>query len=96
MKVDQKILKKLEILSNIEIKPEKREETIENLSEIVNFVENLNELDLDDKDASFATLEGGTPFREDKPSQNKEVIEIILQNAPKQEDGFFVVPKIIE
>lgn len=96
MKVDQKILKKLEILSNIEIKPEKKEETIDNLSEIVNFVENLNELDLDDKDASFATLEGGTPFREDEPSQNKEVIEIILQNAPEQEDGFFVVPKIIE
>lgn len=96
MKVDQKILKKLEILSNIEIKPEKRDETIENLSEIVNFVENLNELDLKDKDASFTTLEGGTPFREDIPSQDKEVIEIILQNAPKSENSFFAVPKIIE
>jgi len=96
VKVDQKILKKLEILSNIEIKPEKRDETIENLSEIVNFVENLNELDLKDKDASFTTLEGGTPFREDIPSQDKEVIEIILQNAPKSENSFFAVPKIIE
>ncbi len=96
MKIDQKILKKLEILSSIEIKAEKRDKTIENLSEIVGFVENLNELDLTDKDASFATLEGGTPFREDEPFQNSEVIEIILQNAPKKEDSFFVVPKIIE
>ncbi len=96
MKIDQKILKKLEILSSIEIKAEKRDKTIENLSEIVGFVENLNELDLTDKDASFATLEGGTPFREDEPIQNSEVIEIILQNAPKKEDSFFVVPKIIE
>ena len=96
MKVDVKTLEKLEKLSQIEIKSEKKDEMIDNLSEIVSFVENLNELDLSDKDASFTTLEGGTPFREDKPSQNSEVIDIILQNAPKKEDSFFVVPKIIE
>ncbi len=96
MKVDVKTLEKLEKLSQIEIKSEKKDEMIDNLSEIVSFVENLNELDLSNKDASFATLEGGTPFREDKPSQNSEVIEIILQNAPKKENSFFVVPKIIE
>lgn len=96
MKVDVKTLEKLEKLSQIEIKSEKKDEMIDNLSEIVSFVENLNELDLSDKDASFTTLEGGTPFREDEPSQNSEVIDIILQNAPKKEDSFFVVPKIIE
>ena len=96
MKVDVKTLEKLEKLSQIEIKSEKKDEMMENLSEIVNFVENLNELNLDDKDASFTTLEGGTPFREDKPFQDSEVIEIILQNAPKKEDSYFVVPKIIE
>ena len=96
MKVDVKTLGKLEKLSQIEIKSEKKDEMIDNLSEIVSFVENLNELDLSDKDASFATLEGGTPFREDEPFQNSEVIDIILQNAPKKEDSFFVVPKIIE
>ncbi len=96
MKVDVKTLEKLEKLSQTEIKSEKKDEMIDNLSEIVSFVENLNELDLSDKDASFTTLEGGTPFREDEPSQNSEVIDIILQNAPKKEDSFFVVPKIIE
>ena len=96
MKVDIDTLEKLEKLSQIEIKPEKKDEMMENLSEIVNFVENLNELNLDDKDASFTTLEGGTPFREDEPFQNSEVIEIILQNTPKKVDSFFVVPKIIE
>ena len=96
MKVDVKTLEKLEKLSQIEIKSEKKDEMIDNLSEIVSFVENLNELDLSDKDASFTTLEGGTPFREDEPSQESEVIDIILQNAPKKEDSFFVVPKIIE
>ncbi len=96
MKVDSEILAKLEKLALIEIKEEKKAGMIENLSEIVNFVENLNELDLDNKDASFATLEGGTPFRDDKPRKNAEVIDIILKNAPKKEESFFVVPKIIE
>ena len=96
MKVDIGTLEKLEKLSQIEVKSEKKDEMIGNLSEIVSFVENLNELNLDNKDASFTTLEGGTPFREDVPMQNSEIIEIILQNAPKKEDSFFVVPKIIE
>ncbi len=96
MKVDVSTLEKLEKLSQIEIKPEKKDEMIENLSEIVSFVENLNELNLEDKDASFTTLEGGTPFREDEPFCDNEIINIILQNAPKKEDSFFVVPKIIE
>ncbi len=96
MKVDKEILEKLEKLSMVEIKEEQKDKMVENLSEIVSFVENLNELDLQDKDASFTTLEGGTPFREDVPKVNSEVIDIILENSPKKEESFFVVPKIIE
>ncbi len=96
MKVDINILKKLEKLSMLEIRNEEKKSMVDNLSEIVNFVENLSELDLQDKDASFTTLSGGTPFREDEPQENKESVKIILQNAPKKEDTFFVVPKIIE
>ncbi len=96
MQVDKNILEKLEKLSMVEIKNEQKDEMVENLNEIVNFVENLSELDLENKDASFTTLRGGTPFREDIPKNNNEVIEIILNNAPKKENEFFVVPKIIE
>ncbi len=96
MKINEVLLTKLEKLSMIEIKDEKKEEMIKNLSGIVNFVENLSELDLTNKEASFTTLNGGTPFREDLPSKNPETIKIISKNAPKKEDGFFVVPKIIE
>ncbi len=96
MKINEVLLTKLEKLSMIEIKNEKKEEMIKNLSGIVNFVENLNELDLADKEASFTTLNKGTPFREDLPNNNLKTIEIILKNAPKKEDSFFVVPKIIE
>lgn len=96
MNIDDALLSKLEKLSSVEIAQEKREETIKEIGKIVDFVENLSELDLDDKPASFSTIEGGTPFREDIPSSNPQIIEDILKNSPKSEGGFFVVPKIIE
>ncbi|NPA81166.1 MAG: Asp-tRNA(Asn)/Glu-tRNA(Gln) amidotransferase subunit GatC [Epsilonproteobacteria bacterium] len=94
--INDKLLTKLENLSMLEIDKEKREEFLNSLREIVEFVENLNELDLDGEEASFTVLEGGTPFRADEPKRDPEVIEEILKNAPKAEDNFFVVPKIIQ
>jgi aspartyl-tRNA(Asn)/glutamyl-tRNA(Gln) amidotransferase subunit C len=96
MKIDNELLQKLERLSSLKISDEKREGAINQLSEIVSFVENLNELDLDGEEATFTTLAGGTPFREDIPNVNHEIIKTILQHAPQSESGFFVVPKIIE
>ena len=96
MKIDDTLLSKLEKLSSLKIQDEKREETIKEISQIVDFVENLSELDLSDKDDHFSTIEGGTPFREDEPNSNSEVRNSILANAPKSKEGFFVVPKIIE
>ncbi len=94
--IDDTLLKKLEKLSSLEIEEEKRASTIQEIAKIVDFVENLSELDLKDKDASFSTIEGGTPFREDVPSNDPKIIKTILEHAPKSSDGFFIVPKIIE
>jgi len=96
MKIDDTLLRKLEKLSSLSIDDAKRAETVKEIGQIVDFVENLAELDLDDKDDHFSTIEGGTPFREDIPSTNPEVIEDLLKVAPNRKGGFFVVPKIIE
>ncbi len=96
MKIDETLLTKLEKLSALHIEESKRDQTIKEIGKIVDFVENLNQLDLNDKDASFSTIEGGTPFREDQPTNDPTVIETILSHAPKAEEGFFIVPKIIE
>ncbi|HIP30579.1 MAG TPA: Asp-tRNA(Asn)/Glu-tRNA(Gln) amidotransferase subunit GatC [Sulfurospirillum arcachonense] len=96
MKIDNELLKKLEKLSSLEIAEDKRDGMINQLSEIVEFIENLNELDLDKEEATFTTVKGGTPMREDIPSVNPQIIKTILENAPKSKNGSFVVPKIIE
>ncbi len=96
MQIDDKLLRKLEKLSALQIDDNRREEAIEELNKIVGFVEILNELDLDDEKATFTTLKGGTPFREDSANVSGEIIKTILINAPKSENRYFVVPKIIE
>ncbi|MBP5778675.1 MAG: Asp-tRNA(Asn)/Glu-tRNA(Gln) amidotransferase subunit GatC, partial [Campylobacter sp.] len=65
------------------------------LNNIVDFVEILNELNLDDTQVAITTLKGGTPFREDVPSKS-DVIDTIIKHAPDSDGSYFVVPKIIE
>lgn len=96
MQIDQRTLEKLEKLSHLRIAEEKREEVLHQLTEILEYVENLNELDTEMLDSHFSTLEGGTPMREDLPFNDPEVPRTILDHAPESRDDFFIVPAIIE
>ena len=94
MQIDERLLAKLEKLSSLQI-TEKRNEIIQELSEIVNFVEKLNELDLNSEEVTINTIKGGTFLRMDEV-QNSQVVDHVLTCAPKKQDHFFIVPKIIE
>lgn len=96
MTVDDKLIDKLAKLSSLEIEDEKKENLKSELADIINFVENLKEIDVSNIEATFSTIEGGTPLREDVSKQDLELSNHILKHAPKSEDGYFVVPKIIE
>ena len=93
MKIDEKLIKKLENLAMIEI--EDKEKMAKDLAEIVEFVEMLNELDTTGVEATFSTLNNPTPLREDEPVKS-DIIKDVLAHAPKAKDGYFIVPKIIE
>ena len=96
MQIDNTVLEKLEKLSHLHVDESKKEEIIGQLTEILSYVENLSELDTDGLDASFSTLEGGTPMREDVPHNDPEIPKSILSHAPESKDDFFIVPAIIE
>ena len=93
MKIDEKLLGKLEKLSMIKI--DEKGSMINELNQIVEFVEILNEVDTDNVDATFNVLNSATPLREDIPVNN-DSINTILEYAPKKEGNYFIVPKIIE
>ena len=94
--VDDNLIAKLEKLSSLKIEDDKKEQIKKDISQMLEFVNNLNEVDTSNIEAMASTVEGGTPFREDIAVSSKEISGMILQNAPKSEDNYFVVPKIIE
>jgi len=96
MQIDHTVLAKLETLSHLHIDDSKKEEVMGQLTEILGYIDNLNELDTDALSASFSTLEGGTPLREDTPREANEIAKDILSHAPESQDDFFIVPAIIE
>jgi aspartyl-tRNA(Asn)/glutamyl-tRNA(Gln) amidotransferase subunit C len=96
VQIDHAVLSKLERLSHLRVDADKQAEVIEQLSEIVAYVENLNELDTAHLDAAFSTLTGGTPMREDVPESDPTIARAILKHAPEQADDFFIVPAIID
>ena len=93
MKIDESLIKKLESLAMLEI--DNKSSMAKDLEEIVEFVENLNEIDTSNIEATFSSLNNKTPLREDEVIKN-DVIKDVLKNAPKTKDNFFIVPKIIE
>jgi aspartyl-tRNA(Asn)/glutamyl-tRNA(Gln) amidotransferase subunit C len=96
MVVDDKLIAKLAKLSSLEIDDSRKEKLKSELGDIINFVENLNDIDVSHIEATFSTIEGGTPLREDVSKQDLELSNHILKHSPKSEDGYFIVPKIIE
>ncbi len=92
MIIDDKLLAKLENLSAIKIDDNKKESIKGELSDILNFVENLNKLEIDN---ATKIQKQNTPLREDEPILS-DISDHILQNAPKVSERFFIVPKIVE
>ena len=95
MQITDKDLNKLEKLAALKVPEEKREEFKKELEKIVNFVDVLNELDLEGIKATVSTMGGTTPLREDTPRPSS-VAEFVLKHAPKSDGKSFEVPKIIE
>lgn len=64
------------------------------LSEVLKFIDKLNELDTEDIEPTAHVLGISNVFREDIIEESFEV-EDILANAPYKEDDYFKVPSIL-
>ena len=96
MTIDSKTMDKLEKLSSLDITDEAKDSIAKELADIVGFIENLNEIDVSHVNATFTTIEGGQPLREDVNFTEDGLSDRIMTNAPRTEDNYFIVPAIIE
>ncbi|BDQ27946.1 Asp-tRNA(Asn)/Glu-tRNA(Gln) amidotransferase subunit GatC [Helicobacter heilmannii] len=93
MQIDDALLNKLAKLSMLEIAPDEKEDLKGHLKEVLEFVDSLNEIDLSSVQPHQSAP---TPLREDTPANDPNISRDILAHAPKAQEGYFIVPKIIE
>jgi aspartyl-tRNA(Asn)/glutamyl-tRNA(Gln) amidotransferase subunit C len=96
MTIDNSTIDKLAKLSSLDIEEDKKDTLGKELADIVGFVENLNEIDVSGVDATFTTIAGGQPLREDISNKVDGLAEHIMKHSPRTEDNYFIVPTIIE
>ncbi|MGF1543381.1 MAG: Asp-tRNA(Asn)/Glu-tRNA(Gln) amidotransferase subunit GatC [Parvularculaceae bacterium] len=99
MSVDENTVRKVARLARIAVPEARLAPLAAELNGILNWIEQLNEVDVDGVEAMSSTVEAALPMREDAlqdgPVGGGQPDKVIA-NAPKAEDNFFVVPKVVE
>ena len=98
MSIDQKAVEKLAKLSMLTFKDDEVKKVGGKLSDILDFVSQLQQVDTDGIEALTGVshmADMQTPEREDKVTQTNNR-DALLENAPAEEMGFFVVPRVVE
>ena len=82
-------------LARIELTPDEERRLAPQLSEVLKYIEKLNELDVSGVEPTAHATPLSNVMREDEPRDSLSQ-EDALRNAPKAANGLFVVPKIVE
>ena len=93
--VNKDTVKKIGRLARLHIPEEQQEKIASELNTILNWIEELNEVDTTGVQPLSSVTGHILPQRNDVVSDGDKV-EDILANAPEQASGFFVVPKVVE
>lgn len=83
------------ILAKLELSDEEKEQAKQDMSNMLEYVSKLNELDTDNVEPMSHAFPVSNVFREDVVS-NSDDRENLLANAPEQKDGCYKVPKTFE
>jgi len=95
MAIDAATVRKVARLARIAEPEEKLEPLARELSAILNWIEQLNEVDTDGVEPMTTSVAMTLPMREDVVTDGGDASKV-LANAPKTAKGFFIVPKVVE
>lgn len=82
-------------LARINLTEDERKTFQKQLDDVLKYVEKLRQLDVTGIDVAAHALPVFNVFREDAP-RDWLTAEQALSNAPRQANGLFVVPKVVE
>ena len=95
MKIDKNTTLKIAKLCRLKVEDHEIEELSAQLSSILDWVEQLNEVNTDNVEPLNNVSMAELPLREDKENSEDKSKEV-LHNAPEKLENYFVVPKVIE
>jgi aspartyl-tRNA(Asn)/glutamyl-tRNA(Gln) amidotransferase subunit C len=99
MSIDQDTVRRVAKLARIALPEERLAPMTQELNSILGWMEQLQEVDIEGVEAMASAVHVALPLRKDALTEDETGggrPEEVVANAPKTEDHFFVVPKMVE
>lgn len=95
MSLDKATVAKIAMLARIRVTEDETETLAGELSKIMDWIEQLGEVDTESAAPMTSVVDDSFPKREDTVDDGGYP-DRVLANAPAPADGFFAVPKVVE
>ena len=95
MSITRDDVKKIARLSRIRVEEAQLDHMAGELNGILGWIEQLQEVDVEGVEPMTSAVSMEAPKRADEVTDGG-IRDEVLSNAPKEEDGFFVVPRSVE
>ena len=95
MKLDTNTINKIAKLARIKLSEEEARDLLKDMNSILDWVEQLNEVNTDLIEPLANISSSTLPQRKDE-SRDVNSSDEILQNSPDKLEGYFAVPKVVE
>ena len=93
--MDKKTVTTISYLSRLKIDDEKEEKIVKDLDNIIEFVDQLNDVDTSNIEPLTNPLEKTAKTRTDKVTA-KNLKDELLEIAPSSNEDYFLVPRVVE
>lgn len=93
--IDDETIEYVGILAKLELSNEEKVQAKQDMAKMLDYIDQLNELDTTGVEPMSHIFQVENVFREDVVT-NGDMREDILANAPEEKDGMFVVPQTFE
>jgi aspartyl-tRNA(Asn)/glutamyl-tRNA(Gln) amidotransferase subunit C len=95
MKLDNEIIEKIAHLARLEVNSAEKGNLLNDMNKILSFMEKLNELNTEGVEPLIYLTDEVNVFREDEIRQ-ETTVEDALKNAPRHDDKYFQVARVID
>lgn len=95
MSVDKDTVRRIARLARLKIEEERVEPMMAELNGILDWIEQLKEVDVEGVEPMTSAVAHNLKMRDDVVTEPNNA-DALMTNAPGGEDHFFVVPKVVE